>query len=239
MKKVLNRLLKPRGRAGRTEINKVFLVILPVLILMAGAILTLSLRTFKGSLFADGCGCNTATADGNFDSAETQAVFLNKEVTAPLAALPEKEKPTVLGDASPNEKWIEVNLTEQKLIAWEGSNKFLESLISSGKWGKTPTGEFNIWCKFRYTKMSGGSKELHTYYYLPNVPYTMYFYKDFGLHGTYWHNNFGQPMSHGCVNLPTLVAEKLFYWTTPTVPEGKNSVTASKADAGTRVVIHN
>jgi hypothetical protein len=239
MNKVLNHLLKSKGRAGRTEINKVFLIVLPLLILMAGAILTLSLKTFKGSLFANGCGCDTSTADGSFNTEETQAVFLNKEVTAPLAALPEKEKQPVLGDASPNEKWIEINLTEQKLIAWEGGNKFLESLVSSGKWGRTPTGEFNIWSKFRYTKMSGGSKELHTYYYLPNVPYTMYFYKDFGLHGTYWHNNFGQPMSHGCVNLPTLVAEKLFYWTTPTVPEGKNSVTASKADSGTRVVIHN
>jgi len=221
------------------ERNKTFLIILPLLILTAGAILTLSLKTFKGSVVASGCGCDTARADGSFDASEKQAVFLNQEVMAPLVALPEKEKPFVLGEASPNERWIEINLSEQKLIAWEGGNKFLESLVSSGKWGKTPTGEFSIWSKFRYTKMSGGSKELHTYYYLPNVPYTMYFYKDFGLHGTYWHNNFGQPMSHGCVNLPTLVAEKLFYWTTPTVPEGKSSVTASKADAGTRVVIHN
>ncbi len=221
------------------ERNKTFLIILPLLILAAGVILTLSLKTFKWSGVASGCGCDIAQTDGSFDLSEKQAVFLNQEVEPPLAALPEKEKPFVLGEASPNEKWIEINLSEQKLIAWEGGKKFLESLVSSGKWGKTPTGEFNIWGKFRYTKMSGGNKELHTYYYLPNVPYTMYFYKDFGLHGTYWHNNFGHPMSHGCVNLPTLVAEKLFYWTTPIVPEGKNSVAASKEDAGTRVVIHN
>lgn len=221
------------------KINKIFLIILPILILAAGAILSLSLKTFKWSVVSSGCGCDVTRTDGSFDPSETKAFFLNQEIVLPLAALPGKEKPLVLGEVSPNEKWIEISLSEQKLIAWEGGKKFLESLVSAGKWGRTPTGEFSIWGKFRYTKMSGGNKELHTYYYLPNVPYTMYFYKDFGLHGTYWHNNFGQPMSHGCVNLPTLVAEKLFYWTTPTVPEGKDSVTASKEDVGTRVVIHN
>lgn len=207
--------------------NKFFLIALPVVVLAALSVLSLSLDNFKKS-----------KADGSFDPSEKEAIFLNEKIPAPLAVLPLPERPTVLGDVSPSEKWIEIDLSEQKLIAWEGKNIFLESLVSSGKWGRTPTGEFSIWGKFRYAKMSGGNKELHTYYYLPNVPYTMYFYKDFGLHGTYWHNNFGQTMSHGCVNLPTLVAEKLFYWTTPTVPDGKNSVAASKSDAGTRVVIH-
>lgn len=187
---------------------------------------------------AEGCGCDFKTADGSFDLSEKAAFFMSQEINAPLAALSEPALPLVLGEISPNEKWVEVDLSEQKLTAWEGGNKFLDSLISAGKWGKTPTGEFNIWGKFKYAKMSGGNKEDHTYYYLPNVPYTMYFYKGFGLHGTYWHNNFGHPMSHGCVNLPTLVAEKLFYWTTPSLPEGKNSVSASKDNPGTRVIIH-
>jgi lipoprotein-anchoring transpeptidase ErfK/SrfK len=111
-------------------------------------------------------------------------------------------------------------------------------LVSAGKWAPTPTGDFRIWIKLRYTLMHGGSKELHTYYYLPNVPYTQYFYKGFGLHGAYWHNNFGQPMSHGCVNLSIPDAEKLFYWTSPVLPEGKNQVTPTKDNPGTRVVIH-
>jgi len=215
---------------------KTFLIIIPVLLLVAVGILSLSLKTFKKSL--SGCGCDFKTATGKFDDKEKTAVFMDKEVTAPLTALSEAKELPILGQASPDEKWIEVDLSEQKLTAWEGSNKFLESLVSSGKWGKTPTGEFRIWGKFKYAKMSGGNKEDHTYYYLPNVPYTMYFYNGFGLHGTYWHNNFGQPMSHGCVNLLTLVAEKLFYWTTPTLPSDKNSVSASKDDPGTRVVIH-
>jgi lipoprotein-anchoring transpeptidase ErfK/SrfK len=49
-------------------------------------------------------------------------------------------------------------------------------------------------------------------YDLHNVPYTMYFYKGYGLHGTYWHNNFGTPMSHGCVNMPTEEAKWAYYW---------------------------
>lgn len=216
--------------------NKLFLIILPILLLVALGILTLSLKTFKGKI--GGCGCDLSQTTGDFEDKEKTAIFLNEPMTAPLAALPEPKIPPVLGQTSPDEKWIEVDLSEQKLIAWEGGNKFLESLLSSGKWGRTPTGEFRIWGKFKYAKMSGGSKELHTYYYLPNVPYTMYFYNGFGLHGTYWHNNFGHPMSHGCVNLPTLVAEKLFYWTTPTLPTDRNSVSASRDDPGTRVVIH-
>jgi hypothetical protein len=75
-------------------------------------------------------------------------------------------------------------------------------------------------------------------YYLPDVPYTMYFYGGYALHGTYWHDNFGQPMSHGCVNLETGNAEKLFEWAEPALPPGQTQVTASVANPGTLVVVH-
>ena len=215
--------------------NKLFVIILPVLLFVAVGILSLSLKRIGIGT----CGCGEPLqATGKFDSTEHQAFFLNKEISPPLAELPVIGQQPVLGETSSSDKWIEVDLSEQKLVAWEGENIFLETLISSGKWGKTPTGEFTIWSKFKYTKMSGGNKALNTYYYLPNVPYTMYFYKDFGLHGTYWHNNFGTPMSHGCVNLPTVMAEKLFYWTTPVLEVGKNSIMASANNLGTKVVIH-
>ncbi|MCX6727019.1 MAG: L,D-transpeptidase, partial [Candidatus Shapirobacteria bacterium] len=91
--------------------------------------------------------------------------------------------------------------------------------ISSGTYNRTPTGIFHIWTKIRSQKMSGGSKELGDYYYLPNVPYIMFFYNDnvekrlgFSIHGTYWHNNFGVPMSHGCVNMKTSEAQIMFNW---------------------------
>ena len=86
--------------------------------------------------------------------------------------------------------------------------------------------------------MEGGKKENNTYYYLPNVPYTQYFYKGYGVHGAYWHNNFGQPMSHGCINMAIPDAEKLFYWTSPLVDQGQGIVYASKDSPGTKVVIH-
>jgi lipoprotein-anchoring transpeptidase ErfK/SrfK len=70
----------------------------------------------------------------------------------------------------------------------------------------TPVGRYRIYVKYVSTLMRGPG------YYLPNVPYTMYFYGGYGLHGTYWHNNFGRPMSHGCVNLPTAEAKWFFDW---------------------------
>jgi lipoprotein-anchoring transpeptidase ErfK/SrfK len=75
-------------------------------------------------------------------------------------------------------------------------------------------------------------------YYLPEVPYTMYFYAGYALHGTYWHDSFGQPMSHGCVNLETGNAQKLFEWAGPVVPPGQTEVVATADNPGTLVVVH-
>jgi hypothetical protein len=92
--------------------------------------------------------------------------------------------------------------------------------------------------------MEGGSKLLGTYYNLPNVPYTMFFSNDdvlkssgFGIHGTYWHNNFGHPMSHGCINMKTEEAEQLYEWATPKL-NGEQSITATPDNPGTRVIIY-
>ena len=104
-------------------------------------------------------------------------------------------------------RWIEVNLTEQRVYAWEGDVLINSFVVSTGTW-QTPTviGTFQIWNKTRIQTMSGPG------YSLPNVPWVMYFYKDYGFHGTYWHNNFGTPMSHGCVNLTIPDSEWLYNW---------------------------
>ena len=148
----------------------------------------------------------------------------------------------VLGSSS-EEKRIEVDLTNQRLYAFEGGRKVYDFLISSGLWGNTPTGDFRIWVKLKYTRMRGGNSALGTYYDLPNVPYTMFFANDqiprsrgFGLHGTYWHNNFGHPMSHGCVNMKTSEAEQIFNWATP-VGSGWG-VNATVENPGTRITIY-
>lgn len=121
--------------------------------------------------------------------------------------------PVVLRPAGvgPDERWIDVNLTTQTLVAYEGNTPVFDSLVSSGTWQyPTVTGQFRIW--LRYTAQTMDGRRLGYDYYLPNVPYVMYFYQDYALHGTYWHNNFGTPMSHGCVNLPTPAAEWIFNW---------------------------
>lgn len=140
------------------------------------------------------------------------AIFQGRTLTPPKIDLSIGEKTTdVLGaETAPGEKHIYVDLSSQTLYAYQGENKVMQVLISSGKWKRTPAGNFKIWEKLRSTRMSGGQGD--DYYNLPNVPYVMYFYNDFGLHGAYWHNNFGHPMSHGCVNMRPVDAGQLFSW---------------------------
>ncbi|MDO9128705.1 MAG: L,D-transpeptidase [Anaerolineales bacterium] len=105
------------------------------------------------------------------------------------------------------ERWIDVDLSQQRVYAYEGNVMVNSFIVSTGTWRyPTVTGQFRVYVKYRYTDMSGPG------YYLPNVPYTMYFYKGYALHGTYWHSNFGTPMSHGCVNLSISDAGWLFNW---------------------------
>jgi lipoprotein-anchoring transpeptidase ErfK/SrfK len=133
----------------------------------------------------------------------------------------------------PAEKWIEVNVTTQRVTAWEGDQAVMSFVASTGLPG-TPTvlGQYHIYWKLESTLMTGYN------YYLPEVPYTMYFYGGYALHGTYWHSNFGQPMSHGCVNLKTEEAKQLFDWAGPTIPAGQTQVEATADNPGTLVVVH-
>lgn len=104
-------------------------------------------------------------------------------------------------------RWIDVDLTRQTLTAYEGQTAVRTTLVSTGlPRTPTPVGQYYIYIKFLKDDMRGPD------YYLRDVPYTMYFYRGYGLHGTYWHSNFGQPMSHGCINLPTEEAKWLFDW---------------------------
>jgi LysM repeat protein len=118
----------------------------------------------------------------------------------PAAPSPQPSAPT-------SGRWIDVDLSAQRLTAYQGNTPMRSTLVSTGVPAyPTPTGQFRIYVKYRSTLMTGPG------YYLPNVPYTMYFYRGYGIHGTYWHSNFGRPMSHGCINLPTPEAGWLFNW---------------------------
>jgi lipoprotein-anchoring transpeptidase ErfK/SrfK len=115
--------------------------------------------------------------------------------------------PGIPANIQPGERWVDVDLTHQTVYAFEGDQLVNSFLVSTGTYlHPTVTGQYHIYVKYRYTDMVGPG------YNLPNVPYTMYFYQGYGLHGTYWHHNFGHPMSHGCVNLKTEDAAWLFDW---------------------------
>jgi len=150
---------------------------------------------------------------------DATGIFLGQKVFPPSIDLAVIEPPIkILGETNVSgEKHIYVNLATQTLAAYQGDTLFMKALVSTGKWGRTPTGDFTIWTKFRATRMSGGSGS--DYYNLPNVPYVMFYSgsgipasSGFSLHGTYWHNNFGHTMSHGCINMRTVDAQKLYHW---------------------------
>lgn len=171
---------------------------------------------------------------------ESSGIFMGRSVKIPQNLAQAGEK-AVLGQSSSSNKHIYVDLAKQMLYAYDDQKLTLSFPVSTGKWSPTPTGDFKIWVKLRYTRMSGG--EGADFYDLPNVPYVMFFYNDevsqsrgFSLHGAYWHNNFGHPMSHGCVNIKPENAEKIYYWANP-VSTG-NTTYSSNDDLGTVVTIY-
>lgn len=222
----------------RKLVTPFLILLLSTALFLISIVIGSSRKTARESL-----ACTTQNYTGAFESTADLAYFEGRRFGVP-SEIAAKEGRPVLGVSADGERYIEVDLSEQKLKAWDGGNLFLESPVSSGlPWWPTPQGEFRIWVKLRYTRMEGG--EGRYYYNLPNVPFVMYFSNDsvpnwrgYGLHGAYWHNAFGTQRSHGCVNLPIPISEKLYYWTTPTLPEGKSSVYASEDNPGTRIIIH-
>lgn len=124
------------------------------------------------------------------------------DIPATNAAAPSTGAPTITDG-----KQIVIDLSEQRVYAFENGQAVRQFVVSTGL-SATPTvtGDYAIYAKHDSQAMSGPG------YSLPNVPWVMYFYRGYGLHGTYWHNNFGQPMSHGCVNMRTAEAEWLYNW---------------------------
>jgi hypothetical protein len=114
------------------------------------------------------------------------------------------------GDATP--KWVNVNLYEQVLTAYEGDTPVFATLISSGLPDfQTNAGSFKVWSRRRSTPMSGAMGQ-PDFYSLPAVPYVMFFDSDISLHGTYWHDGFGYKRSHGCVNMSITDAKWVYNW---------------------------
>lgn len=172
-----------------------------------------------------------------------EGIFNGRKIIAPVIDLAqEKIKSNILGiETGTGEKRIEVDLAKQTLYAYQGGKLVFQALVSTGKWAPTPVGEYKIWVKLRATRMTGG--EGADYYNLPNVPYVMFYYNDkvpqsagFSLHGAYWHNNFGHPMSHGCVNMRPVDAQKMYDWVDP--PTKDPTTYADSKNPGTIITIY-
>jgi hypothetical protein len=112
------------------------------------------------------------------------------------------------------EYWVEIDLYEQSFAAYIGDRMVYAGLISSGlnRW-PTHEGLFQVWDRHLKTKMSGAEGKID-YYFIEDVPHTMYFDNDIALHGAFWHDRFGYKHSHGCVNMPPRDAEWIFNWST-------------------------
>lgn len=121
------------------------------------------------------------------------------------------------------DKWIEVDLSEQRTTAYERATPIRSFTVATGVRGhETVKGEFAIWLRVRTQTMSGGSKADGSYYSIPNVEWVSYFYQDYALHGAWWRKVFGYPASHGCVNMTNDDARWVYEW----------------APLGTKVIVH-
>jgi len=138
-------------------------------------------------------------------------------------------------------RFIDVSLKDQALVAYEDGHAVFATLISSGLESNkldapsraTVTGQFRIHTKHVTAKMSGD--DVGDEYALPDVPYVQYFHGSFALHAAYWHDAFGTPQSHGCINLSPEDARFLFGWTEPPVPPGWHG---AMDPVGTMISIH-
>lgn len=179
--------------------------------------------------------------DGKWQENQDQAVWFDKEVPAAPMDLAVRilENPQAVLGENTADKWIDVDLDKQHLYAHEGGQIVYDMPVSTGlPWLPTVTGDFRIWGKVRAQRMTGGSVANGTYYDLPNVPFVQFFYGGYSLHGTYWHQDFGKPRSHGCVNLSIANAKKLYFWTDPQLPSSQYALYNIKPEAATRVLVH-
>ena len=148
-------------------------------------------------------------------------------------------------DLAPGEKWIDVNLSAQSLVAFEGDKAVYATIISSGRHDdndatkdhRTKMGTFRIREKHISATMDDDSASDGPYS-IEDVPWIMYFNGSYALHGAFWHSAFGHERSHGCVNMTPHDAKEVFGWAGPSLPAGWHGVRATADNPGTRVIVH-
>jgi len=127
--------------------------------------------------------------------------------------------------AKADSAWVDVSINQQTLVAYEGTRAAYVTLVSTGIDGlldpattkSTKTGVFHIVSKHLTATMNGEDPD--GAYEMREVPWVQYFSEGYALHGAYWHDAFGQPRSHGCINLSPKDARWLFHFTNPGLPQ--------------------
>jgi hypothetical protein len=165
---------------------------------------------------------------------DERAWLEENDIRAPALSAPPE-------DLRPGERWVDVDLANQIVTAYEGTKPIFTTLTSTGT-GKgqeptaTPIGVHRIWVKLRSTDMDNlEDEDAKRYYAMQDVPWVLFFKKGAGLHGAFWHSSFGHVRSHGCVNLTPLDAERLFRWSSPALPSGWSAALPTDYDPGTVV----
>ena len=148
-------------------------------------------------------------------------------------------------DLAPGEKWVDVNLSTQSLVAFEGDRPVFATIISSGRHNdddktkdhRTVQGSFRVTEKHIAATMEADTAQDGPYK-IEDVPWIMYFEGSYAMHGAFWHSSFGKERSHGCVNMQPVDAKALFGWTGPSLPAQWHGVKATDKNPGTRVIVH-
>jgi hypothetical protein len=163
-------------------------------------------------------------------------------------------EPQALPDVvAPDEKWIDVSLSQGTLTLFLGKRAVYSTLMSPGAGGVTPKpkmkteelvkqaltplGHYRIAVKYRAAQLTDEATPDPTSFWISDVPWVQYFRNPFAIHAAYWHEDFGSPKSGGCINLSPEDAMHVFSWTEPHVPEGWASVEARRDELGTWIVI--
>jgi hypothetical protein len=178
---------------------------------------------------------------GKNDYLETAEGLWIKEYQVRVARAVEPQE-----DLQPRERWLDINVKTQTLVAYVGSKPVYATMVSSGKEStvkakdhRTPRGAWRIREKHVATTMDGdGTAAGDLPYSIEDVPYVAYFHRSYAVHGAFWHRNYGVRMSHGCVNLSPLDAKWVFFFTDPQLPAGWHGVWSTDKHPGTRVVVH-
>jgi hypothetical protein len=158
----------------------------------------------------------------------------DRDARAPTHADPPSE-------LRPGERWIDVDVASQVLTAYVGERPVFATLVSTGRGADgselaTPRGTHRLWVKLETSNMGNLDDASATENYaIQAVPWVMYFEHGYGLHGTFWHRDFGNKHSHGCVNLTPLDAERLFSWTSPRLPPGWTAALPTAYEPGTLI----